>query len=84
MEKIRELLINKIEMLLTRDFEKLLSILYRIDVSEGKVRAALEDQSNQNRSEVIADLTIARQMEKAAERIRYRSKNRQDGFTAGG
>ncbi|MEO5673287.1 MAG: hypothetical protein ABIQ74_01450 [Chitinophagales bacterium] len=67
MEKIRELLINKIELLLTRDFEKLIAILYRIDVSEEKAKAALV--SEKNRAAVLADLIIERQIQKAKLRI---------------
>ena len=42
---IREALIDKIDFLLSHDFEKLLWMLYRIDVSESKAKAMLIQQS---------------------------------------
>jgi hypothetical protein len=83
LEKIRERLINKLDFLIDHDFEKLISILYRIDVSEEKAKAALVEKSEQKPSEVLADLIIERQMEKAATRIKYRNKkNGDDDYNA--
>src|SRR6185295_14649808 len=74
LKKIRELLIDRIDFLLDHHFEKLLWILYRIDVSEEKAKAALSKKSDQKPSEVLADLIIERQMEKAKTRIEYNKK----------
>jgi hypothetical protein len=73
LEKIRALLIDKIDFLLNHDFEKLLWILYRIDVSEEKAKQALALQSEKKSSELLADLIIERQMEKAKTRMKYKS-----------
>lgn len=78
LKKIRGLLIDKLDFLIAHDFEKLLSILYRIDVSERKVKEALAAQTDRNPSELLADLIIERQMEKANTRAEYGHRSDQD------
>ena len=73
LEKIRALLIDKLDFLLNHDLEKLLWILYRIDVSEEKAKQALALQSEKKPSELLADLIIERQIEKAKTRMKYKS-----------
>jgi|ERR1043165_3994600 hypothetical protein len=73
LEKIHALLIDKLDFLLNHDFEKLLWILYRIDVSEEKAKQALALQSEKKPSELLADLIIERQIEKAKTRMKYKS-----------
>jgi hypothetical protein len=72
-EKVREHLIDKLNSLLDHDFEKLLWILYRIDVSEEKAKSSLAEKSDRNPAEILADLIIERQIEKAKTRLKYRS-----------
>jgi len=69
LKKIRGLLIDKLNFLIDHDFEKLLSILYRIDVSEEKARRVLAIQSEKKPSEILADLIIERQIEKAKKKL---------------
>ena len=72
-EKLRAfrlLLIRRLDELLQRDFEKLKWILYRIDVSEKKLSAALEN-SDQDAATVMADMIIQRQIEKAESRKKF-------------
>ena len=78
MKKIRNLLIDKLDFLIEHDFEKLLSILYRIDVSERKVKEALATKTDHKPSELLADLIIERQMEKAKTRVQYGRRTDQD------
>ena len=66
----RLLLIRRLDELLQRDFEKLKWILYRIDVSEKKLSAALEN-SDQDAATVMADMIIQRQIEKAESRKKF-------------
>jgi len=54
-------------------FEQLISLLYRIDVSESKIKLFLSRQTNENAGNIIATLIIERQLEK----IRSRQKLRQ-------
>ena len=79
--KIRKLLIDKLDFLLNNDFEKLLWILYRIDVNEEKAKAALAEKSEKNPAEILADMIIERQIEKAKTRIEFRDSDGGDDYT---
>ncbi len=67
---IRSLLIARIDELIRTDFEKLKWILYRIDISEKKLSAALKD-SEADAASIMADMIIARQIEKAESRKKF-------------
>jgi hypothetical protein len=70
-QELRKVLIRRIEELIERDTEKLMWVLYRIDVNEKKVREALMVNSSLNYAEALADLIIERQIEKAISRKLY-------------
>ena len=70
MRVIRELLIQRIDELLHNDVEKLKWILYRIDVNEKKLHQALQN-SEADAATVMADMIIARQIEKAESRKKF-------------
>lgn len=58
--------------LITTDFNKLMSILYQIDVSEVKIRKALTNNHGQhNAGEILADFIIERQKQKIHFRRKY-------------
>lgn len=69
--ELRKVLIRRIEELIDKDTEKLMWVLYRIDVSEQKVKEALAANTSANHAEVIADLIIARQIEKVKTRAEH-------------
>ena len=71
LQALRRVLIQRIEELITKDTEKLMWILYRIDVSEAKVRAALTTNSSLNYAEALADLIIERQIQKVKTRQEF-------------
>ncbi len=75
----RLLLIQRIEELIHRDFEKLKWILYRIDVSEKKLNEALQN-SEVDAATVMADLIIKRQIEKAESRKKFGSNENDWNF----
>jgi hypothetical protein len=56
---------------IVHDFESVLRLLYRVDVSEKKVRAAIAT-SNADAGTVLARLLLEREKEKAASRARFR------------
>lgn len=60
-----------IEDLINNNFDKLVHILYRIDVSENKLRSVLAKSSGSESSNLIAQLIIEREMEKIATREKY-------------
>jgi hypothetical protein len=57
-------LTERIEQLIAHDFEGLLFLLYRIDVSEQKVRQTLADTNGEGAALTIATLIVERQKQK--------------------
>jgi uncharacterized protein YwgA len=68
----REQLAVLINQLINIDFEKLAGILYRIDVSEKKLKKLLSDNPDTDAGLLIADLVIERQTEKKKSRENFR------------
>ena len=58
--------------LINTDFEKLVFLLYRIDVSEKKIKALLDNTSSSNAGELIAQAIIERLEEKKVSREKYK------------
>jgi hypothetical protein len=75
----KEALIQRITYLIKHDFEKLLWILYRIDVDEKAVTNILADKQNLNPAEAIANLIIQRQIKKAETRLNYKKRDEETG-----
>ena len=69
-----EALVKFIDQLIQNDFNRLLNILYRVDVSEEKlkVRLAQNKGSNFQSAEIIAHLLIEREQEKIVSRAKYK------------
>jgi hypothetical protein len=61
--------INK---LINTDFEKLVFLLYRIDVQESTIKQLLALPSNNNAGEIIAEAIIKRQLEKVSSRQKFK------------
>lgn len=66
-----EELAEKINALLLADFGKLINILYRMDVSEAKLKQLLKDNPNEDAGKIIALLMIERQAEKIKSREQF-------------
>jgi hypothetical protein len=66
-----ETLVEKINHLLVNDFERLVGILYRMDVNEEKLRDLLKRRTDENAGKLIAKLMIERQVEKNETRKRF-------------
>lgn len=60
-----------IEQLLARDYEKLVYFLYRVDVSETKIRALLEQAAGENTPALLAAAIVDRLQEKVLSRKQY-------------
>jgi len=67
--EIRRQLVGKIEHLLDFDFEQLMSILYRVDVDEQKVKEALRDHSPNETALILTELVMERQLLKVKTRL---------------
>ena len=72
-------LANYLDHLVATDFNRLISILYRIDVSEDKARKALSDEAGKiSPGHTLARLLIERESEKIKFREQYRSKKSEE------
>ena len=65
-------LAEKINILIQRDFEAVVQLLYRIDVSEKRLRGILDSDSGEDAGRIIARLIMERQWQKIESRRRYR------------
>src|SRR5262245_61055910 len=68
----KQLLADKINDLLISDFQKLVSVLYRMDISESKLKLLLKENPNIDAGIIIAELMIERQLEKNRSRQQYK------------
>lgn len=70
-----ELLSQFIDQLIQTDFNRLLRILYRVDISEEKLKLKLaESKDQQYSSRIIAQMLIDRELEKIISRAKYKNK----------
>lgn len=63
-----------IDYLIEKDIERLFWMLYRIDVSEKKVRETLDFQGPDNAAMALAELVLEREIEKAKTRASFKSQ----------
>ena len=73
--EIREQLSQYINDLIVNDFQKLVALLYRIDISEPRLKKLLEEENHEDAGKVIADLIIQRQLEKIKTRQQFKQPN---------
>jgi hypothetical protein len=76
--ELQEKLKQYINHLIQHNFEKLVTLLYRIDVSEIKLKQLLQQESNKDAGEIIAQLIIERQLQK----IKTRNQFKPEGNTS--
>jgi N-acetylglucosamine kinase-like BadF-type ATPase len=79
MEELQEKLSAHINRLIQNNFEQLVNLLYRIDVSEPKIKSLLQIQPGINAGDIIANLIIERQLQKIKSRQQFKTNN--DNFT---
>jgi len=80
-DEIHAQLSNAVNQLVKNDFEKLVSLLYRIDVSEQKLKSLLHQFPQEDAGNIIASLIIERQEQKLKTRKHsdnYRNSQRDD------
>jgi DNA/RNA endonuclease G (NUC1) len=71
-KKLYEELVAHINDMLQHDFDRLLGILYRIDVSEARLRYMLQSNPDTDAATLIANLIIERQWQKIKTRQEFR------------
>jgi hypothetical protein len=73
--KVHEKLIALLNELINKDFNSLIQLLYRIDVSEKKIQFYLNQKTNEDSASVLADLIIERQLQKTETGKKFSQKN---------
>lgn len=63
-KELHKLLSEYINQLIQNDFQKLVQLLYRIDVNEIRLRLVLKENKDKDAAPVIANLIIERQLQK--------------------
>lgn len=74
-EELQQQLAAFINHLMITDFNYLLQLLYRIDVSEEKLKAKLKEFPNTDAATIIAALVIERQLQKLKSRENFKNTN---------
>ena len=69
------ILAERINELINSDFQKLVSILYRMDVNEMKLKQLLKDNPGDDAGIIIADLMIERQAQKIKSREQHSKRD---------
>ena len=72
-EAVVKKLAAQINHLIQADFHRLVAILYRLDISESKLKKTLEENTDREAGELMAELIIERQLQKLKMREIYRS-----------
>ena len=75
-ETFRLQLSSFINDLISKDFNALVQLLYRIDVNEKKLKTTLKQHKDEDASILIADLIIERQLQKIATRKQFNERKK--------
>jgi hypothetical protein len=68
-------LVEAVRHLLLNDFQRLVQVLYRVDVSEKKLKELLRGHPQADAAELIAQELIDRQQEKISTRAKFKSNS---------
>ena len=71
-EALEAALAEKINALIEGNFDRLLQLLYRIDINEYRLRRLLVENEGEDAGMIIARLIVQRQWEKIESRRKYR------------
>ena len=74
MQELQQKLIVYINGLIQTDFQKLVAILYKVDVDEIKLKTILKNEPGKDAAAIIAGLIIEREMQKIQTRKQFSSK----------
>ncbi|HTL08019.1 MAG TPA: hypothetical protein VL307_07175 [Chitinophagaceae bacterium] len=77
LHELRLRLQKEINELIANNFNQLVSILYRVDVNERKLKFLLQENVGEDAAVIIADLLIERQLEKIKARAAFKQDNAQ-------
>ena len=74
MQLLQEELVAFIDNLIQNDFQRLVTILYKVDVDENKLKRILKEEAGKDAAEIIAKLIIEREMQKIESRKQFSNK----------
>ena len=72
MDELHAALSMYVNYLITHNFNQLINLLYRLDVSEQKLQLWLFENTTEDAGKIIADLIIERQLQKIKSRNSYK------------
>ena len=71
-EELRRILTPVINEYIQDNFQKLVTILYRVDVSENRLKQLLREDEGRDAASIIADLLIEREIQKIKTREQFK------------
>ena len=77
-QQLFELVANEVAYMIEHRMETLFSLLYRLDVSERKIRAALAAEAAEPANVILAKLIIDRQKQRIITKMQYRQDKIED------
>jgi hypothetical protein len=75
LDEIRVRLASFVKQWIESDFQRLVNLLYRVDVNENKLRSILNEKLGEGADMIIANLIIERQFEKIKTRKAQRNND---------
>lgn len=75
-DEIRTQLSEQVNYLIQSDFQRLVVLLYRIDISETKLKTLLKENPDQDAGNIIAELIIERQLQKIKSRQQFSQRDK--------
>ena len=72
--ELKNIIAEHINSLISNNFNKLISILYRLDINESKLKQLLANNRDEDAGMIIAELIIERQIQKQASREKFSGK----------
>ena len=79
LDELKKIIACYVNPLIKNNFNKLISILYRMDINEAKLRQLLHDNPSEDDGMIIAGLIIERQIQK----IKSKNENRDSNIISG-
>jgi hypothetical protein len=73
-KELSEQILPQIEKLQKENFQNFYNLMYRIDVSEGLIKKAVEESKDRTFAEIVTELVLQRELIKVVFRKQYSSK----------
>lgn len=82
-DELHKQLIDQISLLLDRNYDLLLSVLYQVDITDREIARATRELPHYNQVEIIAHQVIVRDLKKVLLRRYFKSRDSSTGDTLG-